>query len=289
MQRALMWLNLSGCEAQKWPGPLNTVPGPLNTVPGPLNTDQQISNPTPGPSRLRPNPSPTKRYIRDSRLNPTIPLDGVQDPEQTKSPKASTPPSGNRTNVPETPTKTKKSPVVIPITKKKPSPIKYPKDSDQEEQPDGEDVPLSRLLTRSTPKPTRRVTRQDLRIRLDELAPNSKQKLQNDRGPPSSRLRRKIPEPWLTGCAPKCRTEHRHQPFMAGREPNCPEIPRDQWQKETDNKKIPRENPQKHWFNRQICQTDSSEEGIEDRNENEDDITTDELGTANADSSEEEN
>ena len=104
-----------------------------------------------------------------------------------------------------------------------------------------------------------------------------------DRGPLSSRLRSKRPEPWLTGCAPKCRTEHRHQPFIAGREPNCPEIPRDQWQKETDTKKIPRENSEKQWFNRQICQTDSSEE------ENEDEITTDELGTANADSSEEEN
>ena len=252
--------------------------------------DQLIGNPTPGPSRLRLNPSPRKRYIRDSRLNPTIPLDRAQVPEQTKPPETSTPPNGNRSTAPDTPTKTKKSPVVIQITKKRPSPIKYPKDSDQGEQPDGEDVPLSRLLTGSTPRPTRRVTRQDLRIRLDELAPNSKQKLQNDRGPPSSRLRRKTPEPWLPwlkGCAPKCRTEHRHQPFMAGREPNCPEIPRDQWQKEKDNKKIPRDNPQKHWFNSQICQTDSSEEGIEERDE--DEITTDELGTANADSSEEEN
>ena len=73
----------------------------------------------------------------------------------------------------------------------------------------------------------------------------------------------------------KCRVEHRHQPFIEGQAPKCPEVSRDQRQKETGS--------EKPWFNPLICQTDSSKE------ENEDEITTDELGTANADSSEEEN
>ena len=120
-----------------------------------------------------------------------------------------------------------------------------------------------------------RVTRQDLRIRLNNVDPNSDPKLKNNRGPPSSRLRRNPPAPWLAGCAPKCRVEHRHQPFIEGQAPNCPEVSREQWRKETGS--------EKPWFNPQICQTDSSEE------ENEDEISTDELGTANADSSEEEN
>ena len=108
--------------------------------------------------RLIPNPAPAKRYIRDSRLNPTIVLDraipGTSNPQPEP---ASTPPNANQANAPDTPIKNKKSPVVIAIKKKevkkkKPSPIKFPKDSDQEEQPDREDVPLSRLLPRSTPR-----------------------------------------------------------------------------------------------------------------------------------------
>ena len=65
--------------------------------------------------------------------------------------------------------------------------------------------------------------------------------------------------------------------------PNCPEVPRNQWQKET-----PRENPANHWFNRQIYRTESTEEEDENENENEDDVTTDELGRT-AESSEEDN
>ena len=65
-----------------------------------------------------------------------------------------------------------------------------------------------------------------------------------------------------------------------------PEISREQWQKGTDSTKIPRKNPEGHWFNRQTYRTDSTEEEEENNNKNEDDVTTDELSRT-AESSEE--
>ena len=219
---------------------------------------------------------------QDGSISPPSPIkvSNPNNPGPSNTPLVSTPPNDRQINTPETPTKNKKSPVVIAIKekeekKKKPSPIKFSTGTDQDERSEGKDVPLSKLITRSTPRPTRRVTRQDLRIKLNDIAPNSTPKLKNDRGPPSSRLKRKPLAPWLSGCAPKCNVEHQHQPFIEGQAPKCPEISRKQWQKETGSEKA--------WFNPLICQTDSSEE------ENEDEITTDELRTAEADSSEEEN
>ena len=194
------------------------------------------------------------------------------------APLVSTPPNDRSVKTPKTPVKARKSPVVIAIKKKgekkkKPSPIKFPTSNDRDEQPEGEDVPLSRLITQETPRfTTRRETRQDLRIKLNSKAPRSRPALVNDRGPPSSRLRRKPSQPANCNCLqPKCSREHRHQPFR-----ECPETSRSQWQKEAGRS-------EKEWFNPQICQTDSSEE------ENKDEITTDELGTAEADSSGAEN
>ena len=94
----------------------------------------------------------------------------------------------------------------------------------------------------------------------------------------------------MAGCVPKCSTEHRHRPFIAGRAPNCPEVPRDQWQKGNDFAKTPRENPANNWFNRQIYPTENTEEEDEEEKVNEDDVTTDELGkTAKEQSSKEDN
>ena len=92
----------------------------------------------------------------------------------------------------------------------------------------------------------------------------------------------------MVGCAPKCSTEHRHRPFIAGRAPNCPEFSRDQWQKVYDVTKTPRDNPANIWSNSQIYPTESAEEEDEDEKVNEDDVTTDELGRT-AESSEEDN
>ena len=66
--------------------------------------------------------------------------------------------------------------------------------------------------------------------------------------------------------------------FIAGRAPNCPEFPRDQWQKVYDAAKTPRENPANIWSNSQIYPAESAEEEDEDEKVNEDDVTTDELG-----------
>ena len=60
--------------------------------------------------------------------------------------------------------------------------------------------------------------------------------------------------------------------------PNCPEVSRDQWQKENDTTKTPRENTANYWFNCQIYRTESVEEEDQNEKENEDDVTTDELG-----------
>ena len=179
----------------------------------------------------------------DEPMSPPSPIypENMSNPDTMVSnpdaPLVSTPPNDRPINIPETPSKNKKSPVVISFKKegekKRPSPIKYPTGTDQGEQSEGKDVPLSRLPIQDAPQPTtRRETRQDLRIKLNSMAPKSAPKLVNDRGPPSSRLRRN-PAPWIPGCAPKCSREHQHQPFLEGQAPRCPEIPRSQWQRET--------------------------------------------------------
>ena len=66
---------------------------------------------------------------------------------------------------PDTPMK-KKPQAEKPTKKKRPSPIKYPEATDHDEDPSGEDVPLSRLIT--TPKTSRPIARQDLRNKLND-------------------------------------------------------------------------------------------------------------------------
>ena len=167
-----------------------------------------------------------------------------------------------------------KKPVVISIKKrqkeKKPSPIKYPTGSDHCDQSEDEDVPLSMLRQQETPQPdTRAPKRQDLRVRLNKLSRHSTLPLINDKGPVRSRLR---PDPWLPwkpGCAPKSNRDP--QPFLEGQAPNCPEVPRGNWNQEGN-----RENS---WFNPDFCTSDE---------EDKDDITTDELGTAESSKEEKE-
>ena len=104
--------------------------------------------------------------------------------------------------------------VLLPITqirKEDTLLIKYPKASEQDLH--GEDVPLSRLIT---PKCSKPVVRQDLRKKLDKVPVFSEPKIHSDRGPLASRLSVEMPGPWITGRGPKCGTEHRNRPFIAG-------------------------------------------------------------------------
>ena len=159
--------------------------------------------------------------------------------------------------------RTKKSPVVISFRKKqikkKPALVKFPTGSDHCDQSEDEDVPLSKLRQEDTPQPAARPPqRQDLRVKLNKMARHSTPALINDKGPAESWLRR---DPWQPGCAPKW--NRAPQPFLEGQARNCPEVPRDQWQQDG--------NKERQWFNPELCTSDK---------ENEDDITTDELGTA---------
>ena len=61
----------------------------------------------------------------------------------------------------------------------------------------------------------------------------------------------------MTGCAPKCGTEHRNRPFIAGNTPSRPE-----------------ENPANNWSNQQASDMEDEEE---EEKVSEDDISTDEL------------
>ena len=83
----------------------------------------------------------------------------------------------------------------------------------------------------------------------------------------------------MAGCAPKCGTEQRHRPFIAGSAPT---------RTEENPGKFPRVNPANYWFNRQTQPTDSMEEKEEEEKVSEDDISTDQL-EGKADSSEENN
>ena len=97
----------------------------------------------------------------------------------------------------------------------------------------------------------------------------SKPKLQSDKGPLQSRINRDLPGPWVAGCAPKCGTEHRHRPFIAGSA---------HAQHEVNPEKLPHVNPANYWSNRQLQPTDSKEEEEEEEKVSEDDISTDKWG-----------
>ena len=89
----------------------------------------------------------------------------------------------------------------------------------------------------------------------------SKPKLQKDYPPLSLRLGRNLPGMWMTGCAPKCRTEHRHHPFITCCEPFEP---------------AHRANQRNYW-NQQVRPTDGTDQEEDDANECENDISTDEI------------
>ena len=99
------------------------------------------------------------------------------------------------------------------LTKRKPSPIKYP--GANERTYSGDDVPLNKL---TTPKRPRSLSKTDLRKKLAKVTVFSEPKLHNDKGPLQSRNNRDLPGPWKTGHVPKCGTEHRHRPFIVSGE-----------------------------------------------------------------------
>ena len=76
-------------------------------------------------------------------------------------------------------------------------------------------------------------------------------------GPLASRLSRDMPGPWMTGCGPKCGTEHRNRPFIAGNTNSRHE-----------------ENPANNWSNQEASDMEDEEEG---ERVSEDDISTNEL------------
>ena len=168
----------------------------------------------------------------------------------------------DQTKVPGPPTKSK-SQEEKPI-EKKPSPIKYP--GANERIYSGDDVPLNRL---TTPKRSRSIPKIDLRKKLENVPVFSKTKLHNDKGPLQSRINRDLSGPWVAGCAPKCGTEHRRRPFLAGSA---------YAQHEVTPEKLPQVNPANYWFNRQLQPTDSMEEEEEEEKVSEDDISTDKWG-----------
>ena len=111
------------------------------------NPEKPQSPPSPiNPQTNEPNPGPSEGdRIAGQRVGTPIPGPSRPRPDQIKAP--------------DTPSKNK-SQVGKPIKKSRPSPIKFPEATDHEEEPNGEDVPLSRLIT--TPKISRPVARQDL-------------------------------------------------------------------------------------------------------------------------------
>ena len=117
----------------------------------------------------------------------------------------------DQTKIPGPPTKSK--PQEEKLTKKKPSPIKYP--GANERTYNSDDVPLNKL---TTPKRSRSLSKIDLRKKLAKVPVFSEPKLHNDKGPLQSRITRDLPGPWMMGRAPKCGTEHRHRPFIASSE-----------------------------------------------------------------------
>ena len=148
---------------------------------------------------------PSEDELTNVHYSETDQTDGTPIPGPSR-------PRSDQTKVPGPPTKNKTQ--VEKPTKKKPSPIKYPEATDREDN--DEDVPLSRLTTPKRPKSR---ARQDLRNKLNKVPVFSKPKLNSDTTPLSSRLSRDLPGPWMAGCAPKCGTEHRHRPFIAGGTP----------------------------------------------------------------------
>lgn len=160
-------------------------------------------------------------------------------------------PRAAQTKVPGTPTKSR--PREDKPIKKKISPIKYPEAAERKQHE--EDVPLSRL---TTPKRSKPVARQDLRKKLDMVSVFTEPKLHSDKGPLESRLSCHLPGPWITGCGPKCGTEHRNRPFIAG-----------------NTLSSHGENSSNNWSNREA--SDMEEEEEEGEKVSEDDISTDEI------------
>ena len=82
-------------------------------------------------------------------------------------------------------------------------------------------------------------------------------KLRSDKGPLDSRLSCHLPGPWMMGCGPKCGTEHRNRPFIAGNTPSRYE-----------------EYPSNNWSNQEASGMEEEEEG---EKVSEDDVSTDEI------------
>ena len=193
---------------------------------------------------------------RDTMVPPSPPspcYSEYETPNQGKR-TVSTPPSGGPEALPATPSKHKKTPVVISIRKepikKKPSPIKYPTGSDHCDQSEDEDVPLAMVRRQENPQSTERAPqRQDLRVKLDgKRVVNTTLKLPN-KGPIRNRVNTRQ-GPWLEGCTPKCNREH--APFIEGRAPNCPEYPRILLQQDANGV----------WLNNDVCTEGEDEDEV---------------------------
>ena len=254
--------------------------GPADLRNSKLNREtdaRQLMRPKPGPSDLRYSNLQPEKELRD--IMKPKPLSEPEEGEVESSTEDELPPEEELTNVifsenpsqPETNQtstpgpSTGNKPREVKQTKKKPSPIKPPGASEKTHS--GEDIPLNKL---ATPKRSRSLSRKDLRRKLDKVPVFSEPKLHNDKGPLQYRIDRDLPGPCKAGRAPipKCGTEQRHRPFIAGGKYAHYES-----------------NQSSNWPNSQWQQADEEEEEEGERL-SEDDISTDECG--GYDSSEEE-
>ena len=76
---------------------------------------------------------------------------------------------------------------------------------------------------------------------------------------------------WMTGCAPKCSTEHRHRLFIPGCEPF------ESTHREANPARPQNANQGNHWDQRQIRPADGNDQEEDETNECENDISTDEI------------